>query len=142
MPATRISRAHCQREIVTSLARLRVMSLAPATITTISTQVVTIVAFSLTKPCCQRISWSLLRRMLVFKRPARESSDGHAGEEKSEQAQRERLPARRSDHVKAGEDKAHAQQHATCEPQGGVCSRERAPNGPPQAAETDHAEES
>src|ERR1700735_3008005 len=108
MPATRISRAHCQREILTSFARLRVMSLAPTTITNISAQVVMIVAFSLTKPCCQRISWSVLRRTPVLKRSSGESSGAHPAKEKSEQAQREGLPARGSDHVKAGENEAHA----------------------------------
>jgi hypothetical protein len=46
--------------------------------------------------------------MLGRKRAPEESSDGHAGEKKSEQAQRESPPARGSDNVKAHEDETHA----------------------------------
>ena len=60
---TRISSRHCQRESCRPVPSLRVTSADPATSTSINAQVNTMVALSLTNPCCQKIHWSGLRRM-------------------------------------------------------------------------------
>ena len=62
MLVTTISRKPCQREMCTSVTSLRVISHEPTVITSINTQVVTIVRLSSTKPYRQKTRSSGVRR--------------------------------------------------------------------------------
>src|SRR5680860_1362431 len=76
----------------TSATSLRVMSLAPRVSTSISPQVVTTVALSFIKPCCQKISSSGLRRMADLICESSEPRHDCACDQKSKQAHQQPLP--------------------------------------------------
>jgi hypothetical protein len=133
-----------------SLESLRVTSIEPTVSTSISTQVKTTVAFSLTKPCCQKIISSGLSRMAglfrlqvaIFDRRAEMVRDEMAGHDKSEQAGQQPLPMTTGDKIKSGQGKDRSQQQAAEKQTRRPFRRKAFFDRPPEAAEEHGAEQS
>src|SRR3984885_10278026 len=111
MPVTTISNRFCQRERSSPVARLRVMSHEPPARTSMSPHVNTMVALSFTKPRCQKISWSGVRRMagLLYRaapdrvRRLGEPQRDEAGRKKPEEAHEGARPPAVRDNGESGQ---------------------------------------
>src|ERR1035437_7043248 len=143
MPVTTISKRFCQRERFKSVESLRVMSLEPTASTNINPQVNTIVPLSLKNPCCQKINWSGLRRMVnllhlgvaVFNRCAGQPHYDDSRDDKSEQTGHQPLPISTPDKIKSSEHDAHPQHHAAEKPKRRRFGGNAFAHRPPKAAE-------
>ena len=133
-----ISRKPCQREMCTSVASLRVISLAPTVITSINTQVVTIVLLSSTKPYRQKTSSSGLRRnagllfqwSLLFRRRSCEPlHDDDARDQKSKEARHEPRPMTLRNKIESSQNR-HRFAAAGCRGTRAPASRTQHPSGP------------
>src|ERR1039458_9769663 len=149
MPVTMISKRFCQRERLSSVERLRVISFEPTASTSISPHVNTILPLSLKNPCCQKIIWSGLRRMAgllccgvrTFDQRARQPHHDVSRDAKSEQAYDQPLPIPAPDKIKSKQDHAHPQQHAAEKPQCRMFGRNPLAHRPPKAGEENRAEQ-
>src|ERR1035438_4397602 len=145
-----ISSRFCQRERFSSVESLRVISFEPATSTSISPHVNTIVPLSLKYPCCQKIIWSGLRRMgsllfraaWVFRPQPGQPCDGETRNDKPQKAREQPLPLAAGNKVKSRQDNAHAQQPAAEKPERRPGGRDPLANRPPQSAEKKRSETS
>src|ERR1039458_533600 len=149
MPVTTISRKFCQREGLSSVERLRMMSFEPTASTSISTHVNTIVPLSLKNPCCQKTIWSGLRRItcllrwgvVMFDWRARQPHHDKPRDDKSKETNDQPLPIPAPDKIKSGEDKTHPQQHTAEKPKRRMFGRNTLANRPPKAAKENRAKQ-
>src|ERR1700722_15422236 len=150
MPVTTISNRFCQRERLSPVARLRVMSHEPPANTSLSPHVNAMVALSFTNPRCQKISWSGVRRMTGL--PYRAAPDrvrglvqpqrNESGRKKPEEAHEGARPPASRDNVEPSQHDTHPQQEAATEPERGVWRCDALTHRPPQSTEERAAEHS
>src|SRR5208337_3612127 len=148
---TTISRKPCQRGMCASVTSLRVINHAPTVITSINTQVVTIVLLSSTKRYCQKTSSSGVRRrtagllfqwsLLFHRRVCELPHDDDARDHKSNKARHEPRPMTLRNKIESSQDHTGSQQKAAEEPERRPLGHNTLMHRPPKAAEEERTKQ-